>query len=104
MKQMSLWAIAIVSALFVIMVVIEQHNWELLIEYTGVMAAWMFLGWYRVHWDDFKYDLRLMSNLESPFKFRWVGTFVALGLMVVLVIALVVGALFFIVSQALKLI
>ena len=102
MKKISLWATALVSAFFVIMVCIDSHNWELLGVYASIIAVWMFLGWYRVHWSEFKHDLYLLSNIESPFKFEWVGTFVFLGIIAILVIALIIGALLFIVSQGLK--
>lgn len=103
MKNVSLWATAIVSALFVVMVCIDNHNWELLGLYACAMAVWMVIGWYWYHRFDLQLDIKKLFNCCSPLKCQWIGTLILFLLLVFLVIAGIVGALVFIATQLLKL-
>ncbi|MBQ8464407.1 MAG: hypothetical protein IJ545_00155 [Alphaproteobacteria bacterium] len=90
MKQLSLWTTAIVSALFVLMVCVDQQNWELLGEYAAIIAAWMILGWYWLNRKTFTSDVRLLLNCSSPMKCQWVGTFVFLAFIVLVAIIILI--------------
>ena len=90
MKKLSLWTTAIVSALFVLMVCIDQQNWKLLGEYVAIIAGWMVLGWYWLNRKTFISDVRLLLNCSSPMKCEWIGTFIFF-VFVLLVAIIVVG-------------
>lgn len=93
MKQISLWATAIVSALFVVCVCIDQHKWELLGVYVSFLAVWMVIGWFWRHRFDLNYDIKLLFKGESPMKCRWIGTLVFFALVVLIILALVIWGL-----------
>jgi len=102
MKQITLWTTAIVSALFVVMVCIDSHNWELLGIYAVILAVWMVIGWYWCHRFDLQQDVRKLLNCTSPLKCKWIGTVVLFLLFALLIILVIVGALVFFATQLLK--
>ena len=94
MKNMSLWTTAIVSALFVVMVCIDNHSWKLLSVYAAVLAVWMLVGWFWHHRFDLEHDLKTLSKAESPMKCRWIGTLVFMAFVLMVVIALFIWGLY----------
>lgn len=102
MKKLTLWTTAIVSALFVIVVCIDGQKWELLGGYAAIVAVWSVLGCYWLNRKVFLRDLKLLNNCSSPMKCEWTGTFIFLGLVALGIIAVVIAAMFFIVSQEMK--
>lgn len=103
MKNINLWMTTIVSALFVIMVCIDQHNWKFLEVYIGIIAVWMLFGWFWLHRADLKHDLKVLSKCESPLKCRWIGTLVFFALVILIILALVIWFLLSLGSLALNL-
>jgi len=103
MKQISLWETALVSVLFIVMICIDQHDWELFGKYVAMLAGLMLIGWFWVHRADLKHDLKVLSKCESPLKCRWIGTLVFFVLVILIVLALVVWILWSLGSLALNL-
>ena len=100
MKNISLWTTAIVSALFVVMVCIEQHNWKLLSLYGGIIAFWMLIGWFWHHRFDLAHDCKILHKGESPMKCKWIGTLIFFVLIILSVLALCIRALWTLGTQA----
>ena len=103
MKQVSLWTTAIVSALFVVVVCIDNHKWELLGEYAGLWAVWMLIGWFWTHRFDLNHDIRLLLKGESPLKCRWIGTLVFCTMVMLFIIVLILSFCAFAVWQIVNL-
>ena len=98
MKQISLWTTAIVSALFVVMVCLDNRNWKLLGLYAAIMAAWCLIGWFWIHRKDLEHDLNVLRRSESPMNCRWIGTAVFFILVVLVIIVLLSCTLWWISS------
>lgn len=100
---MSLWTTAIVSALFVVMVCIDNHSWKLLSVYAAVLAVWMLVGWFWHHRAELKRDLSILASCSSPLKCQWIGTLILFAIIALVLVTMVIGALYFIASQFIKL-
>ncbi len=103
MKTISLWATAIVSSFFVIIGCIDSRNWKLLGACAGIWALWTLCGWYWLHRAELKRDLSILANCSSPLKCQWIGTLILFAIIVLVLLIMVIGALYFIVSQLIKL-
>lgn len=102
MKNTSMWALVLGFAAFAVVVCIDMNRWDWLAAFIGVAAVWSVLGCYWLNRKVFLRDLKLLFNCSSPLKCEWAGTFIFLGLVVLGIIAVVIAAMFFIVSQGTK--
>ena len=90
-KNISMWATLLCFLILAVVAGIDACHLDKLSVFIGVAAIWCIAGWYWQNRKDFVSDLRLLFSCHSPMDCNWVGTFIFMVFILLLIVVILIG-------------